>query len=224
MKAIVFDMDGTLLDSMPAWNRVNEQIVEDFHIPMDQLDYDLVITQGFGSLVKILRKYYDLEVDVADLHRRSNELMEKWYGAHAVTRPGVVENLKALRKGGYPLAVATATEEGLARLALQTAGISDHFDLIYSSSTDEFPKNDRHYWETVAKRMDCDPSQMILFDDALYALVTAGECGYFTVGLEDPSYQQDLDQMKRRADAFLPGFEGVDLLAWLKDQEERSQQ
>lgn len=221
MKAIVFDMDGTLLNSMPAWNAVNARLIEEFDIPMDQVDYDVVITQGFEDLVRMLKENFDFAPDVDAMYKRANSIMSKWYKENSVTREGVVETLNCFKDAGIPMGVATATNYDLAMIALEKAGILDYFDLVYSSSTDGFPKNDKRYWEAAAKAMGQAPEDMALFDDALYALITAKAAGYTVVALEDEAYGQDIDQMKRQADYYLVGFEHFTSKEWLEKEDQR---
>lgn len=221
MKAIVFDMDGTLLDSMPGWNAVNAQLIEEFDIPMAEVDYDVIITQGFEDLVRMLKENFDFETDVNVLYKRANSIMSRWYKEHSVTREGVLKTLNCFKEAGIPMGVATATSYELAVPALEKAGILEYFDLVYSSSTDGLPKNDKRYWEAVAKAMGQAPEDMALFDDALYALITAKAAGYTVVALEDEAYGQDIDQMKRRADDYLVGFEHFNPSEWLKKEDTR---
>lgn len=224
MKAIVFDMDGTLLNSMHAWNAVNAQLIEEFDIPMAQVDYDVIITQGFEDLVRMLKENFAFEPDVDALYKRANSIMSKWYKNESVTREGVIETLNCFKEAGIPMGVATATDYELAMIALEKAGILDYFEFVYSSSTDGFPKNDKRYWEKVARTMGQAPEDMALFDDALYALITAKATGYTVVALEDEAYGQDIDQMKRRADYYLVGFEHFQPEAWLEKEDKRRAQ
>ncbi len=217
MKALIFDMDGTLLNSMPAWNSLNEELLKENGLGREDIDYDMFITQGLSSVIKTLEEEFGIHIDEVQAKKRALARMEEWYSNSAVLRPGVEKVLKDLEGRDIKLVVGTATRQHLAEKGLKTAGILDRFEWVYSSSTDGYDKNNKRFFRAILDRLDLEPGEVALFDDALYAILTANECGIYTVGVEDPSYQQDLAQMKRQADCLIPGFDGFDVRSWLAD-------
>ncbi len=217
MKALIFDMDGTLLNSMPAWNSLNEELLKENGIGRDEVDYDMFITQRLSTVIETLEKEYDIKIDEERVKNRAWERMKEWYTHSAVLRPGVAKVLKDLEGLDVKLVVGTATRQNFAEQALKTAGVLDRFEWVYSSSTEGYDKNDKKFFEAILGRLGLGPEDVALFDDALYAILTANECGIYTVGVEDPSYRQDLAQIKRQANCLIHGFEGFDVRSWLAD-------
>lgn len=217
MKALIFDMDGTLLNSEPAWSSLNEELLKENGISREDTDYDMFITEDLSSIIKTLEEEFGIHIDEEKARERALERMEEWYSNSAVLRSGVDKVLKDLEHHDLKLVVGTATRENFAVKGLRTAGILDRFEWVYSSSTDGYPKNDKKFFEAILKRLDLEPHEVALFDDALYAILTANECGIYTVGVEDPSYHQDLAQIERRANCLIHGFDGFDIGSWLAD-------
>lgn len=216
MKALIFDMDGTLIDSMPTWNSLNEKLLHEHGLKKEDVDYDMFITQGLSSVIKTLETEFNIYIDEKAVKERTLKSMEDWYENSAFTCKGVDKVLKELDKKDVRLVVGTATRQSFAEKALRKAGILGHFEWVYSSSTEGYPKNDKKFFEGILRRLDLPAEEVALFDDALYSILTANECGIYTVGVKDPSYHQDLAQIERQSDLTIDSFENFDVISWLK--------
>ena len=214
----VFDMDGTLLDSMGAWQRVDVDIIEELGIPSGRVDFDMIITYGLSRLLEGFRREFNIVISEEEFIDRSYSKMKDWYRKEACPLPGVVKTLTRIREMGYPIVVATATPRDMARIGLESTDLLEKIDLLYSTSEDDLSKNDRRYFKVLEEKRQKPAEGFVLFDDALYSLVTARECGWYTVGIRDRSYPQDWEQIQRRANETMDGFANFNPAEWLKEK------
>lgn len=216
MKAIVFDMDGTLLDSMAEWRSLEKRFIQQLNIPEDQVDFEQMNTMGTSEVTEYLKKLFKVEITGDDLVQFAMDEMRKYYTHRVRLKPGALKVLDFFKDQGIPLAIGTATHKDLALVALENAGLLSYFEFVYSSSVDHYAKNDKRFFRACSQAFQEKPEDMILFDDALYALVAAKEAGYYTIAMVDQAYEQDLDILKRRSDLLVENFDSWDMENWFK--------
>lgn len=218
MKAILFDMDGTLLDSMGMWHRVELEFLESLGVDPTAFDYNKTITMGIEHTLALIRQEFGIETNSEAMSAYVSKRMAEFYQSEAQLKPGVLSILEGLRKAGVWMAIGTATMEELAKIALAHTGIEDFFEFVHSSSTDGHSKNMPDFFERAAQRFGLKPVDLALFDDAYNALLAAKSIGYFTVGVQDKAYSQDVEAIRRVADDFVSDFSLFDMEAWARDK------
>lgn len=216
MKAILFDMDGTLLDSMERWRSLTFDFIEDLGLEEEDYDSKQIITMGTQQLIGFLNEKFDFSLSEEDADTYVLKKIHDFYGTEVEVLPGVEELLDELEELGIPMAVGTATEEDLAKYALESTGLDHYFEFLHSASTDGDSKDKAQFFIRAAERFDLPGEEIVLFDDALYALKAAKEAGYYVVGMEDLSYQQDRSGMKEVADEYVKTLEDFPVREWLE--------
>lgn len=219
MKAILFDMDGTMLASMHAWHAAESGVFDALNIPRDMIDYDLLVTSGLEEALSLVKKMYNIPVDIPKAWKHIRDYMERFYTSEVQLCPGVIQTLEYFHQRGIPLGVGTATMQELADKAIDFTGLRRYFDFVYSASSNGYNKNDMDYFASASQRFGVPPKDMALFDDALYALIAAKQLGCKTVGVQDLSGEQNTEAIKRHADTFIEGFETFDAELWLNQWE-----
>ncbi len=206
MRAILFDMDGTLLDSMHAWYEAEVGYLKDQGIDEDELDYERLLTSGSDEVVSYLRDDLGMEVDAEEMRQEALQNMERFYASAATAKDGVERALQELAEMGIPMAVGSSTPEHLCEIGMETTELRSYFDFILSATESGLPKFQPAFFEEAASRFGVDPEEMVVFDDALLALRAARECGCPTVGVADEGYLQDEDAVQYESDEFIYSF------------------
>ena len=207
MKIAVFDMDGTLLDSMPYWRKMT---------------YDYVIRQGIrptaeeeaylrtlsGMLVaNYLTEHYGIPTDYETLSRDSCAGMEPVYSAGVPLKPGARRYLEALGRQDVCRALATATPARLALLGLDGADLVRCLDRIWTTDALGGWKGEAEFFERLCRMAGCAPREMVLFEDSLYAIRTAAEVGVRCVGVRDATNVREREEMQRHCLCLIDSFE-----------------
>ena len=205
----VFDLDGTLVDSMPYFTRGILSVADEWGIKYT------------GELIKILTplgsrgraEYYinELGVDepVDDLVKKFENRLYKEYSTNIKPKAGVGEYLTSLHSEGARLFVLTASPHLVTDVCLRVNGLYDLFEQIWSVDDFGLKKDGTELFFKVTQKIGCLPSDVQYFDDSLIALTNAGKAGYRTYGVFDNHSQEDLCRMRSIAQETVMTFEDL---------------
>lgn len=196
----IFDMDGTLVDSMPIWKSLGKDYLKARgHSPTpDQLAALGPMTMLEGAT--FLMETFGIEGPPEHIIEEMHAVMEAHYRTDIPLKAGIQDYLAQLKQQGARMCVATATAEPLARACLERLGVAHHFDFILSCEAVGKGKTQPDVYLEAARRMGSAPGDTAVFEDALYAAQTAKEAGFYTVGVPEASYEQDWPALAALAD------------------------
>ena len=201
-KYCIFDMDGTLVDSMGYWHRLGFEYLEGNGMS-EELAAELFDQVKGLTLMQGAQLYLDalgMEGKPEDVLDKMRSLMEAHYRVDVERKPGVLEYLEKLKGEGCKLCVATATDEDLAHICLQRLGLDDYFDFLLSCQTTGVGKSDPDIYLRAAKRMGAQPEECAVFEDALFAAQTAKKAGFYTVAIQDDNQSKDWAELSALAE------------------------
>lgn len=204
---LLFDFDGTLVDSMPSYSRVMLGILDDFGISYGP-DLISVITP-FGT-VKTAEYYVEklgVPLTVEEILERMKKELLFAYLYEIPAKEGVVSALKKLKEEGKSLNVLTASPHISLDPCLKRLGLYDLFDNVWSCDDFSLSKADPVLFDKVAENLLKDPSRILFFDDNLGALSTAKKAGFSLCGVEDDSAEKEKEKIRQISDFYLESFE-----------------
>ena len=134
VKGLIFDMDGTLIDSMGYWRDLRRIVCEKSGVPVEgELAAMVDGDADWGEVRNYLWKHYGLYEDEMDFWQVCYGFMAELYAAKVEPMPGLMEFLHAMEEKGYLLGVATATPRDVAAIALEHTGILPLIDGFVST-------------------------------------------------------------------------------------------
>jgi HAD superfamily hydrolase (TIGR01509 family) len=202
MKVAMFDMDGTLLDSMQAWRHCNVEYLEQRGCKIDASQLPHIIQASSGvHLFDYVLKTFGIEIDRPVFRELQKKRMYETYAKGAPVKPGVVPYLTYLRAKGVKTVLTTATWATHTTLALARSGLTPLFDGIFCCDTIGHSKSTPEYFEAVARFCDASLSDCVLFDDAVYAIKSGRAANLLgIVGLTDATNTLFREEMGQYAD------------------------
>ena len=195
-KIYVFDLDGTLVDSMPYFERGILSVADDEGLEYNEETIKIITPLGYlGSA-----KYYISELGSK---RSEEEIVESFkerlyreYTTNIYLKSGVEKYLKALHADGARLFVLTASPHLVTDACLKKNGVYDLFEKVWSVDDFGLTKSGTELFFEVAKTIGCEPSEVNYFDDSLIALKNATAAGYNTYGVYDRHTEDELNAMR----------------------------
>ncbi len=203
MQYAIFDMDGTLIDSMPAWNRLGAEFLRSKGIvpPADLRRRTAPMTMlECGAYAAGLGVPGTPQQIADELHER----MAKQYRETIPLREGVTEYLQLCREAGMHLCVATATNRLLAETCLSRLGLLAFFSFVISCEDIGKTKTAPDIFLLAAEQLGASPTEAVVYEDMLYPAQTAKNAGFPTVGVYDPaSGEENARQLRQLCTAFI---------------------
>lgn len=180
IEGAVFDLDGTLLDSLWVWEKVDEKFLGDrgFQVPDDYVDEISPLGAERAAVYTIER--FGLNEDKDDIVREWIEMAKKEYATEVVCKPYAKEFLEELHKLNIKMAVATSSDRELFMKTLEREGILKYFQKIVTVDEVERGKGYPDIYEEAARRIKVNPHKCLVFEDIL-AGVTGASLGEFNV-------------------------------------------
>lgn len=211
LQSAIFDMDGTLLDSMPMWRSRASTLVRSHGITpppgLDRQVSPLSLREGAAYC----KEACGLPGTVEELEKQLWDQIDDFYRHEVRPKPGLVPFLTVLKMEGVWMYVATATDRPLAEAALKTAGIDGFFrGMITSQEAGQHKRDGPEIYERALRRLRSSKKDTVVFEDALHALRTAKEAGFRTAAVYDPS-EPNQEEMRRLAEYYIESFEELTL-------------
>lgn len=182
-KFAIFDMDGTLVDSMGFWKDLATEYLRGKGVPDIPRDIlERIKPMTMSESAALFRAEFGL---TGDVEGEMNAMMAGHYRNDIPLKPGVFAYLQKLRERGARMCVASATAERLMEACLSRLGVLSCFDFLLSCERVGAGKDSPLVFLEAARRLGAEPSEIAVYEDALYAVRTAKEAGFHVVGVFD---------------------------------------
>lgn len=206
--AVIFDLDGTLLDSLSAWEHSGSNFVRSLGVePPEYLD-DKLVTMSLMDGANLIKQMYHLSYTPEEILERTLLPIKKHYYTDIVPMPGIPETLARLHAQGVKMAVATASDRELAEKALVRLRLLSYFDFIITCDEVGIGKSSPAVYEEALKRLGTAKSRTLVAEDALHALQTAHEAGFPTAAIEEAHSIAQRAQKAQVATYYVWSFQG----------------
>lgn len=189
----IFDMDGTLVDSMIFWKNLASEYLRSKgvqEIPADTLERIKPMTMSESAA--LFQTAFGL---TGDIEAEMNAMMDAHYRSDIPLKPGVSAYLRKLRDRGVRMCVASATAEHLMAACLSRLGVLPCFDFLLSCESVGAGKRSPLVFLEAARRLGADETEIAVYEDALYAVRTAKAAGFYVVGVFDASADWEAIQL-----------------------------
>ena len=214
-KFVIFDMDGTLTDSMGVWNQLAEEYITGLGYVYSSAVMERTAHLTVLASAALFVQHYGLSKTPEQVAAEINALMENHYRSDIPLKPGAEAVLRCLRAAGVKMCVASSTSPGLIDLCLRRLGIRDCFVFLLSAEEVGAGKDRPDVYLEAARRLGCAPAGTLVFEDVIFAARTAKSAGFPLVAIYDECSRADQEGIKELADCYLLTWEDPGLFDWL---------
>lgn len=204
IKGAIFDMDGTLLDSMPVWHRLTQNYLKQFNVHIT--DEDFAACEGFSQpevADYFLARHPELPLTRETMLGGMDALITSRYESIAVPKDGVLDFLERMRRQGVKMTIATLTARRHAEKALLDRDMMQYFEFMLTIEDIGVSKREPDIYLAAAERLGLAPADCMVFEDAPYAGVTAHRAGFQLCGLAEPAYAAGEAELRSVSDVFI---------------------
>lgn len=199
----IFDVDGTLLDSMSIWDTIGAAYLRSIgYEPREDLNA-VFKSMSLHQAARYYQTAYGVTLSIKAILEGVNARLEQFYRREALLKPGAAELLERLRRDGIKLCIATATDRYLVEAALDRCGVLPCVEEIFTCGEVGHGKDEPYIFEAALRSLGTERGQTWVFEDALYAIRTAKGAGFPVAAVYD-SHETDQAEVCRLADLYLP--------------------
>ena len=202
----VFDLDGTLIDSMPSFSAVMKSIPTEAGFPADDKLVNTVTPLGYQ---KTAEYYVAMGVPgtAESIVRTIEQRLYREYSETISLKPGVAAYLNQLKEHGARLFVLTASPHMMTDTCLKRNGVFALFEQVWSVDDYGITKTEVALFNALAERIGCRPEEIHYFDDNLTAIRTANQAGLITYGVFDRHPEVLRKELQEISQHFVATFE-----------------
>ena len=191
----IFDVDGVLLDSLSIWSDLGIRYVRALgKEPVEGME-DILYPLSMEDGATYLRKTFSIAKENQEIIDDLNKMIEDFYENIVLPKSGVEVVLKYLQKRNIPVVCATSCARKLVEKALTRNHLMSYISHIFYGDENSTDKNDTVLFDMASSFLGIQKEEILVVDDALYALNTAKENGYMTAGIYDVNnekYQKEI--------------------------------
>jgi HAD superfamily hydrolase (TIGR01509 family) len=206
MTGAIFDLDGTLLDSMAIWDSFGAEYLQSRNLIPPKNLYKILKPMSLLQAAQYFRNYFRLADTTDEIMQQFNDRIDDKYQFKIMLKPHVSEFLEKLKNRDVKMCVATATDRRQTEAALKNLGVDHYFSFILTCTEVGSGKDQPKIFEQALERLGTSKDETIVFEDALHAITTAKEAGFRVIGVYDPSAEEDVKQIKQIADDYIYSF------------------
>ena len=203
IKGAIFDIDGVLLDSMGIWDDLGARYLRSLgRIPEEGLN-KILFSMSMEQGAEYLNEHYGLNKSVKETVDGIGKMLEDYYFYEVLLKPGAKEILEFLKSKSINMAAATSSPRTHIEKALSRNGLLGYIDKIYTTSEVGVSKHSPDIYNLAADFLKTKSEETLVFEDSLYALKTAKEAGFVTVGVFDEKGESNQAELENQADLYL---------------------
>lgn len=206
IEAVIFDLDGTLVDSMWMWREIDVEYLSQFDIEVPSDLQQAVEGMSFSETAQYFKERFNLPDPVEVIKMEWNNMAWDKYGNEVPLKKGVIEFLEELRSRGIKTGIATSNSKELVEHVLKSLNITEYFDSVRTSCEAKKGKPAPDIYLLVANDLQVDPKDCLVFEDLALGIMAGKGAGMRVCTVFDPYSEDDRDRKRELADYYIDTY------------------
>lgn len=209
IEAILFDMDGTLIDSLHIWSQIDIEFFAKFGREVPE-DYDIIsMGMSFDQIAEYTKKQYELPWTVDEIKAEWNRMAEYKYEHEIMAKPYAIEFLKKCSDMNIKMAVCTSNSRHLVEKLFTRLNIHDYMSVILTSDEVKNGKPAPDIYLEAAKRLEVSPKHCIVFEDTVAGIEAGLNAKMRVCAVYDDSSIVDDIKKHEMSDFYISTYEDI---------------
>lgn len=211
IRGMIFDVDGTLLDSSYVWEDAGARYLKKLGIAAEEGLGRKLFTMTLEDGARYLKDTYHLPQEAEEVLEGVLQVVEKFYFHEAQLKEGAFDFLCRLHEKGIPMVIASSSKKEYIEAAFSRLGVLQYFKKVFTCSEAGAGKEQPRIFFQASDCLGAHPEEIWVAEDGLYAMKTAAAAGFRVLGLYDEGSREDWEEIRRAADLALENLSGFDL-------------
>ena len=209
IKAVIFDVDGTLIDSMWIWKQVDIEFLGKRGIPLPERLQSEIEGMSYSETAIYFKARFDLTDSLDEIKEEWRLMAEDYYKFHIKLKSGAKEFLKLLYDKGVTIGIATSNSRELVDNMLENHGIRQYFSIIRTSCEVNKGKPHPDVYLKVAEDMGLEPQHCLVFEDTVSGVMAAKSAGMKAFAMADEVSEESKDKLIEMTEGYIHSFDEV---------------
>jgi haloacid dehalogenase superfamily, subfamily IA, variant 3 with third motif having DD or ED/haloacid dehalogenase superfamily, subfamily IA, variant 1 with third motif having Dx(3-4)D or Dx(3-4)E len=203
IEAVIFDLDGTLVDSMWMWKSIDEEYLGRYGIELPGDLQKKIEGMSFSETAVYFKQRFDLPDTLDVIKADWNRMAWDKYLHEVPLKEGVLDFLKYLKETGIPAGIATSNSKELVALIIEKLGIAEYFSSIRTSCEVAKGKPSPDIYLLVANDLGVDPTKCLVFEDILTGVMAGKNANMKVCAVHDRYSENEQDDKIRMAEYYV---------------------
>ena len=208
-KAVLFDLDGTLVDSMWMWKDIDMEYLGKYGITLPPELQEYIEGMSFSEVSAYFKEAFGIKESLEEIKSEWVSMAKYKYTHEVPLKPGALRFLQHLKEQGIPMGIATSNSRDLLDAVLESLEISPYFDCCMTSCEAGAGKPAPDIYLKVAKILKTEPKDCLIFEDTPAGILAGNRAGIPVCAMADENSAGRKDQILQMADYYAETFDQV---------------
>lgn len=207
-RAVIFDLDGSLVDSMWMWKEIDIEYLGRFGIPLPDRLQSQIEGMSFSETAVYFKEHFPIPDSIEKMKSDWNQMAWDKYMNEVPLKPGIPEFLEECRRRGIKLGIATSNSRELVENVAKVHKLHDYFSCIMTGCDVNKGKPAPDIYLAVSKALEVAPKDCLVFEDIIPGILAGKNAGMEVCAVEDAYSASDRENKKALADYYIEDFYG----------------
>lgn len=206
IEAVLFDLDGTLVDSMWVWKEIDIDYLGKFGFSLPENLQSEIDGMSFSETAMYIKNKFQIPDSVEEIKAQWNKMAWDKYTYEVPLKDGAMEFLDYCRENGIKLGIATSNSRELVNNIIEVHGLSDYFSGVVTGCEVEKGKPAPDVYLEAARRCRTDPASCLVFEDIVPGILAGKAAGMKVCAIEDAYSMEQKSEKEKLADYYIKNY------------------